>query len=170
MTGLDRVVVLALGLATASGALGMRAASPGLQLLQAERALTAQRVRLLDRIVTNADRLDETLVPSEDRDRVVDARGSGELHQAVNDLRQAAAWLRDRASDRRPNGLALESVLHCGARISGLTQRSQLGIQSAQAWLSLRADLDRLARAHAIAWTWRTLPSTAPPAVTEDDP
>jgi hypothetical protein len=40
-------------------------------------------------------------------------------------------------------------------------QRYQLSAQAEQNWLSLRGDLDRLARAYNVAWNWSTLGYTA---------
>ena len=170
MTALNRVVVLSLVLSAASAGLAMRAASPSLRLLRAEREQAEQRAVLLKRILTNADRFDTTLVPPDDRSPIDDSRGSNEVREAVNDFRQVVVRLCDRVRDREYNALDVEEVLQRGAGINSLTARHQLSARAGQAWLALRADLDRLAKAHTIAWDWSTVQATAPPpaAVTAD--
>ncbi len=167
MTTLNRVVVLSLVLSAASAGLAMRAATPSLRLLRAEREQAEQRTLLVNRILTNADRFDTTLVPPDDRSTIDDARGSDEMRQAVNDFRQVVVRLRDRVRDREYNALDVEDVLQRGAGINRLTARHRLSAPAGQAWLSLRADLDRLARAHTIAWDWSTGQATAPRVVTD---
>jgi hypothetical protein len=170
MTGLDRIVVLALGLAAASAGLAMRAA-PSLRLLRVGQEQVGQQGEdLLTRIVQKADRFDKSLDPSGDRDGIDNTRGHDEIRQAVNDFRQAAVWLRDRASDRHTRALDVEEVLRCGAGIDGLTQRHQLSVPAKQAWLSLRADLGRLARAYAVARNRSEVQASGPAVLTLDGP
>jgi hypothetical protein len=169
MTGLDRVVVLALGLSAASTGLAMYVASPALEYL---RANVEQRhvQHLLDRIPENADRFGRSLDldPASDRGPG-DPPGTGEIRQAVSDLGQAAARLRDRSSDRRPDALDvgdLEEVLRCRGSIDDFTQRHQLGADAERLWISLRKDVDRLA----FAWTSIDVPASGPAALVPDVP
>jgi len=163
MTGLDRVVVLALGLSAASVGLAMRAALPSLRQLRVEQEQAAERVQhLLTRIVQNADRFDRSLGLSDERSRIDDTRASVAIREAVDDFRLAAVRLRDRASDRRTSAVDVEEVLRRGAGIDGLAQRHRLGVTAEQVWRSLRADLDRLARAYAIMWNGSTVRAPAP--------
>jgi hypothetical protein len=166
MAVLDRVVVLSLVLSAASAGLAMRAASPSLRFLRAEREQAEQRLRLLKRIVTTADRFDTTLDPSDDLGRIDDTRGSREIRQAVNDFRQAAVRLRDLASDRQSSAFDVEEVLRLGSSID--VTPDQLSVQAEQAWLSLRADLDRLARAHAVTWNGSDGEANSPVVPPED--
>jgi len=84
MTGLDRIVVLALGLSAASAGLAMRAGAPSLRALKVGQEQAGQQVQhLLTRVVQNADRFDKSLDPSDDRDGTDDTRGRDEIRQAV---------------------------------------------------------------------------------------
>ncbi len=153
MTRLDRVVVLALGLAATSAGLAMHAASPGLQYLRAH--VEQQQVQLLlERIAENADRFGRSLDLDPAAERSLDApQGTDEIRQAVNDFGQAAARLRDRAGDRPSNTLDVadvQEVLRRRGRIDNFTQRHPLGADAERLWLSLHEDLARLARAHAM--------------------
>jgi hypothetical protein len=163
MTGLDRVVVLALGLSAASVGLAMRAALPSLRQLRVEQEQAAERVQhLLTRIVQNADRFDRSLGLSDDRGGIDETRPSEAFGQVVHDFRQAAVRLRDRASDRRASALDVEEVLRRGAGIDGLTQRHRLSVAAEQVWFSLSADLDRLAQSYATMWNGSTVQAGAP--------
>jgi hypothetical protein len=148
MSGLDRVVVFAVGLSAASAGLAMYAASPGLQYLRAN-VEQRQEQELLERIAEDADRLGRSVAldlaadPSAD-----DAQGIREIHQAVSDVRQAVARLRDRPGDGRSVTLDLqdiEEVLRCCGSIDHVTRRHQLGADAEGLWLALRADVGRLA-------------------------
>lgn len=110
--------------------------------------------QLLKQIGEKAVRFDKSL------DRLVDSRGSDdrrrrdEIHQSVTDFRQATDRLRDRVNGRQSNTLDVEEVLRRGVSIDGFMQRYQLSAQAEQNWLSLRRDLDSLARAYNVAWNW----------------
>jgi hypothetical protein len=167
MTGLDRIVLLALGLSAVSAGLAMRAV-PSLRVLQVDHEQAGQHVQhLLTRIVQNAERFDRSLDPPDDRDRIDDTRAGDEMRQAVNDFRRAVVRLRERARDRQSTALDVEEVLRCGAGIDRLTQRHQLSVPAEQVWLSLSADLNQLARAYTLALNGSTV-QAAPPLVTED--
>lgn len=150
MTTLDRVVVLALGLSAASAGLAMHAASPGLQYLRAT-VEQRQEQELLERIAENADRFGRSLDLDPAADRSLDdddPQGAGEIRQAVSDFGKVVARLRDRPSDRRSDVLDLEDVeevLQCRGSIDHFTQRHRLGADAEGLWLSVRADVDRLA-------------------------
>lgn len=170
MTGLDRIVVVALGLSAASAGLAVRAASPGLQRLRASQEQVQQRqvYQLLQRIGKSADEFDRSLEPADDGSQLDDPRGKDEVRQAVNDFRHSVARLRDRIMDRHFNALDVEEVLRRGTSIEGLAERHRLGARAEEAWLSLRADLDQLARAFTIPWNWSTMQATASPVLAKD--
>lgn len=152
MSGLDRVVVLAVGLAVASVGLAMRAASPALRELRAN-AEQRQVQQLLERIAEDADRLGRSLDVGPDADSSLDdpqETETREVRRAVNDLGQAAARLRDRSSDRPSDALDVQEVLRGRGSIDDFTRHHQLGDDARGIWRSLRDNVDRLA----LAWTW----------------
>ena len=110
--------------------------------------------RLLKQMGEKADRFDRSLDQAFDRNRVDDRRGKDEIRQSVKDFRQATDRLRDRVNGRESNTLDVEEVLRRGASIDGFMQRYQLSTQAEREWLSLRGDLDALARAYNVGWNW----------------
>ena len=110
--------------------------------------------QLLKQIGEKADRFDKSLDRAFDRSRIDDRRGKDEIRQSVKDFRQATDRLRDRVNGRQSNTLDVEEVLRRGVSIDGFMQRYQLSAEAEQNWLSLRGDLDRLARAYNVAWNW----------------
>ncbi|MBP1636896.1 MAG: hypothetical protein H6Q10_3470 [Acidobacteria bacterium] len=113
-----------------------------------------QAEQLLKQIREKAGRFDNSLDRAFDHSGIDDRRGKDAIRQAVKDLGQAADRLRDRVKGRQSNALDAEEVLRRGAGIEGFMQRYQLGAEAEQGWLSLRGDLDRLARAYHVAWNW----------------
>jgi hypothetical protein len=110
--------------------------------------------QLLKGIGEKAGRFDKSLGGLFDSGRIDDPRARDEIRQSVADFRQAADRLRDRVNGRQSNTLDVEEVLRRGVSIDGFMQRYQLSTQAEQNWLSLRRDLDTLARAYNVAWNW----------------
>jgi len=109
---------------------------------------------LLKQIGEKADRFDKSLDRAFDRSRIDDRRGRDEVHQSVKDFKQATDGLRDRVDGRQSNTLDVGEVLRRGVSIDGFMQRYQLSGEAEQDWLSLRGDLDGLARAYNVEWYW----------------
>jgi hypothetical protein len=122
-----------------------------------------QAEQLLKQIGEKAGRFDNSLDRAFDRSGIDDRQGKDAIRQAVKDFSQAADRLRDRVKGRQSNTLDAEEVLRRGASIEGFMQRYQLSAEAEQGWLSLRGDLDRLARAYNVAWNWSD-PGYAPAA------
>ena len=110
--------------------------------------------QLLKQIGERAGRFDKSLERAFDRGGIDDRPGKDEIRQSVKDFRQTADRLRDRVKSRESNALDVEEVLRRGASIDGFMQRYQLNAQAEQNWLTLRGDLDELARAYSVAWNW----------------
>jgi hypothetical protein len=110
--------------------------------------------QLLKQIGQKADRFDKSLDRAFDRSGIDDRRGKDEIRRSVKDLRQTTDRLGDRVKGRQSNTLDVEEVLRRGVSLDGFMQRYQLSAQAEQNWLSLRSDLDGLARAYNVAWNW----------------
>lgn len=118
--------------------------------------------QLLKQIGKKADTFDTGLDRAFDRSRIADqGRAKNELRRSVKDFSQATDRLRDRVKGRQSNTLDAEDVLRRGVSIDAAMQRYQLTTRAERDWLSLRGDLDKLARAYNVAWTWST-PGYAP--------
>ena len=136
---------------------GSRYARPASSMASQRRARTAsERLQSTSgaRLGREADRLDTGLDRAFDRSRLDDRRGKDEIHQSVKDFRQTSDRLRDRVNGHQSDTLDVEEVLRHGVSIDGFMQRYQLSAQAEQNWLSLRGDLDGLARAYNVAWSW----------------
>jgi hypothetical protein len=118
--------------------------------------------QLVKQIREEADRFDKSLDRAFDRSRIDDSRRKDEIHQSSKDFRQATDRLRDRVNGRQSNTLDVEDVLRRGVSIDGFMQRYELSAQAERSWLSLRGDLDRLARAYNVAWNWSHLGYVSP--------
>jgi DNA-binding TFAR19-related protein (PDSD5 family) len=110
--------------------------------------------QLLKQIGKKADNFDKGLDRAFDDGRIDDSRRTDELRRSVKDFRQATDRLRDRVKDHQSNTLDAEEVLRRGVSINATMQRYQLSTQAEKDWLSLRGDLDTLARAYNVAWNW----------------
>ncbi len=110
--------------------------------------------QLLKQIGEKAGRFDKSLDKLFDAGRIDDPKAKEEIRRSVADFRQAADRLRDRVNGRQSNTLDVEEVLRRGGSIDGFMQRYQLSNQAEQNWLSVRRDLDTLARAYNVAWNW----------------
>ena len=110
--------------------------------------------QLLKQIGEKAGRFDKSLDQLFDGGRIDDPKAKDEIRRSVKDFRQAADRLRDRVNGRQSNTLDVEEVLRRGVSIDGFMQRYQLSTQAEQNWLSVRRDLDTLARAYNVAWNW----------------
>ena len=147
-TAIKRIVVLAVAFALAS--VGTAMAGP-----QRSSRLSDQQLKdLVKRIDTRTDAFRASLERAMDSGQINDSGGKNEINQSVKDFRQSADRLRDRVDDRQSGILDVEDVLQRGARIDSFMHRYQLSAQAERDWISLRGDLDGLARAYNVAWNW----------------
>jgi hypothetical protein len=110
--------------------------------------------RLLIHVGDLAARLDRSLDGAFDHGQLDDPRARDEIRRSLADFRQAAGRLLDRVRARESNRLDVEEVLRRGGSIDSFMQRYQLRAQAEQNWLSVRSDLDALARTYRVAWRW----------------
>jgi len=118
---------------------------------------------LLKQIGKKAGGFDKSLDRAFNRSPV-DDREKDAIRQSVKDLEDTADRLRDRVKGRQSNTLDVEEVLRRGVSLDGFMQRYQLSAEAEQGWLSLRGDLDSLARAYNVPWNWSN-PGYYTPAV-----
>jgi hypothetical protein len=121
----------------------------------------AQVKQLLTRTKKNADQFRHSLDQALDRSRIDGSRDEDNIHQFVTDFAEATDHLSDHFDRRQVVTNDVEDVLRRGVSIDSFMQRHQLVAQAENDWLTVRRDLDELARAYNVAWNWSTARYTA---------
>jgi outer membrane lipoprotein SlyB len=110
--------------------------------------------RLLTRTKKNADRFRHSLDRALSGSRIDGLREDDNILQLVMDFAETTNHLSDHFDRREVVTNDIEDVLRRGLSIDRFMQRHQLAVQSENDWLTLRRDLDELARAYNVAWNW----------------
>ena len=112
--------------------------------------------QLLTRIGKDADQFRGSLDKALNRSRLHGSREEGSINQSVTDFAKATNGLRARFNSRQIVTSDIEDVLRRGRSIDRfmVTQRRQLAVKAENDWLTVRRDLDGLARAYNVAWSW----------------
>ena len=117
--------------------------------------------QLLTRTKKNADQFRRSLDRALDRSRIDGSREEDNINQFVIDFAEATDHLSDHFDRRQVVTNDVEDVLRRGVSIDSFMQRHQLVAQAENDWLTVRRDLDELARAYNVAWDWSTPRYTA---------
>ncbi|HYN08867.1 MAG TPA: YMGG-like glycine zipper-containing protein [Vicinamibacterales bacterium] len=118
--------------------------------------------QLLTRTKKNADRFRQSLDRALDnRSRIDGSREEDDINQLVVDFAEATSHLSDHFDRRQVVTHDVEDVLRRGVGIDSFMQRHQFAVQAENDWLTVRRDLDELARAYNVAWNWSNPPYTA---------
>jgi hypothetical protein len=110
--------------------------------------------QLLTRTKKNADQFRRSLDQALDRSRIDGSREEDNINQFVIDFVEATDHLSDHFDRRQVVTHDVEDVLRRGVSIDSFMQRHQLVIQAENDWLTVRGDLDELARAYNVVWNW----------------
>jgi hypothetical protein len=117
--------------------------------------LNDQQVKqLLARTKKNADQFRHSLARAVNRSRIDGSREGEDISQSVTDLAETTNHLSDHFDRRQVVTNDIEDVLRHGVTIDSFMQRHQLAVQAENDWLTMRRDLDELARAYNVAWSW----------------
>ena len=117
--------------------------------------LTDQQVKqLLTRTKKNADQFRQSLDRALDRSRIDGSREDDDINQFVKDFGETTNQLSDYFDRREVVTNDIEDVLRRGMSIDSFMRRHQLAVQAENDWLTVRGDLDELARAYNVAWNW----------------
>jgi len=108
--------------------------------------------RLLTRTKKNADGFRHSLDHALSGSRIDALREEDSIQQLVVDFTETTSHLRDHFDRRQVVTNDIEDVLRRGVSIDGFMQRHQLGVEAESDWLTVRHDLDELARAYNVAW------------------
>ena len=117
--------------------------------------LNDQQVKqLLARTKKNADQFRHSLDRALDRTRIDGSREDDNINQFVKDFAETANHLSDHFDSRQVVTNDIEDVLRRSVSIDSFMQRHQLAVQAENDWLTVRRDLDELARAYNVTWNW----------------
>src|SRR6185369_11547864 len=113
-----------------------------------------QASQIVARIDQRAARFQTAVERAVTNSRMDNTRREDKITQFVSDFRQAIAQLRTSANRDQASAADVQAVLDRAARIDAFLQAHQglTGVDSD--WQALRTDLDSLASAYNIAWTW----------------
>jgi hypothetical protein len=154
-----RTAVVAATLALTAAVLAAAPQRPArLSDQQAQDLLT----RINDRISTFRTSFDRAI----DRNPINGTRAETDINRSVSHFEESADRLRDRVNDRRAADADVEDVLQRASAIDGFMASHALDATAGRDWLSLRNDLDEVARAYGIPWQW-TGPGTAVPRLSD---
>ena len=124
--------------------------------------LNDQQVKqLLTRTKKNADQFRDSLDRALDRSRIDGSREDDNINQFVQDFGETSNRLSHTCDRREVVTTDIEDVLRSGVSIDSFMRRHQLAVQAENDWLTVRRDLDELARAYNVAWKWRNPSDTA---------
>ena len=117
--------------------------------------------QLLTRTKKNADRFRHSLDRALSGSRIDGVREDDNIHQLVIDFAETTNHLSDHFDRRQVVTNDIEDVLRRGVSIDSFMQRHQLAVQAENDWLTVRRDLDELARAYYVSLNLRVTRYTA---------
>lgn len=110
--------------------------------------------QMLDRIEHNADRFRNSLAKYLDVSRFDDTRAEDNINQFIKEFEVATDRLKSRFDDDQSAASDVEEVLRRAVRIDGFMMRQSADTRAREDWMTLRHDLDQLAAAYNVVWTW----------------
>lgn len=120
--------------------------------------------RVIDRIEKSADRFKDSFKHAAHHSGIDSATQAAAI-RLVKDFDDAAEILKHNYNKDNAASPAAEAVLRTGAAIDRFMVQHTLTPHAQQDWRSLRTDLDQLARAYNVAWTWPVVVLEERPAV-----
>jgi DNA-binding TFAR19-related protein (PDSD5 family)/mRNA-degrading endonuclease YafQ of YafQ-DinJ toxin-antitoxin module len=131
-------------------ALTASAAAAGAQ----ERMTDDQLKNLIERVEKSTDNFRAALDSSLDKSLLDGSRTEDNINQFVKDFEQAADRLEDRYGDRNAAAGLVSEVLRRASFIDNFMLRHALTPSAQSSWATLRTQLDDLARAYQVSWSW----------------
>jgi hypothetical protein len=110
--------------------------------------------QLLTRTKKNAVQFRQSLDQALNRSRIDGSREEDNINRSVTEFAETTDHMSDHFDRRQVVTNDIEDVLRRGVSIDSFMQRHQLADQAENDWLTLRRDLDDLARAYNVAWNW----------------
>jgi outer membrane murein-binding lipoprotein Lpp len=109
---------------------------------------------LIDRLERDSDQFRQSLDSSLDRSRLDGSRAEDRINDFIKDFEASTDRLKDRFDDDRSASATVQEVLERGARIDRFVTNHRLTGRAYDDWRRVRTDLDELASAYSVAWTW----------------
>lgn len=126
-----------------------------------------QMKNLLERIEKGADSFRDSLKNALSQSRYDDTRAEDNINQFVKDFESATDQLEGRFNDHRAASASVLEVLNRAASIENFMLRHRLTGRAQSDWAYLRKNLDELAAAYNVSWSWAGL-SNRPYRISED--
>src|SRR3990172_417339 len=128
-------------------------------LAQRQYRLTDNEMRnLIRRIETRTDTFSRSLENALERTGVNDTARENQISALVRDFEYATDQLRTRFESRQATSADARLVLDRANLINDFLLNNRSNARVEQNWQLLRGDLDQLARAFYLSWTWNDLP------------
>ncbi len=118
------------------------------------RVTDSQVQYLLNRIEQRTDIFKRNLDTALDRSRLDGSDTEDMINGYVADFENATDELRNKFDSRTSVSTDVEEVLNRAAFINSFMQRNRLAASAENSWLSLRTDLNTLARYYTVSWNW----------------
>lgn len=140
-------VLLALGLSTAAPA-----------QIRTSRASAWQTRSLLNRIETKTRQYRQSTETYLNRSPINNTNREDRISDFIAEFETATATLRRDFNDGQSLETDVQAVLDRALFIDRFMARNQLSVQSESRWISLRTDLNTLARFYNVSWNWNRMP------------
>jgi hypothetical protein len=121
--------------------------------------------QLLRRLETRSDRFSNLVPNALDQSRLNGTEREDEINSLVTSFEHATDQLRDRFNSNQSTMADAEIVLREGAHIDTFMRNHRLNNRTENAWIQVRAELNRLANTYRVAsnWRYRQWPATGYP-------
>ncbi|HXG91756.1 MAG TPA: hypothetical protein VNN73_05220 [Blastocatellia bacterium] len=132
---------------------------------QAYRLTEKQMKELLARIDKGAERFRDSLSKWLDVSHFNGSKQEDRINDFIKEFTKATDHLKSRFDEDNSAAADVEEVLRRAARIDNFMARNAANSRAQDEWMSLRADLDELARAYNVSWSWEDIaPAPVSPA------
>ena len=118
------------------------------------RASDQQVKDLLTRTKKDSDRFRKSLDKALDHSRIDGSREEDNIDEFVKDFAESTDHLSDHFNRHQVVTNDIDDVLRRSVSIDRFMQRQQLAAPAENDWRTVRRDLDELARAYNVAWSW----------------
>lgn len=118
-------------------------------------------IQLIRRLETDVDKFSNTLDKALDRSRLDGSMREDDVNALIDAFEYETDQLRERAEDNEAVAADVEAVLIRGLRLETFMQRNRLDRRAQNDWVTVRRDLDGLARMFNVTWLWNVQNNTA---------